>query len=225
MIVDAERARCAAIGGARVRDAALAARDRSPAVACVDRSRPRWSCCAPDAAVATTGAIIVKNDAWCDVTIDGRRAAAARRRSRCGSTLGSHTVVCEPAGHHQDVDEARSRSRAARPSTVEGTHDRRRSRSGSASMRRSTASPHRRGQAVRSSRAAATASRSAGAKTFFDLRVACTVRSSPEPRVLLGTSRGFLESLTSLSRSLPDAAITSLSDPSTCGWQAGCSTT
>jgi serine/threonine-protein kinase len=77
--------------GARVRDAAVAIDAR---VAAID-AQPMIV--AVDAAVPATGFIVIKNDTWCDVTIDGEgRGRASAKPLRVDA--GTHVVVCEQTG-------------------------------------------------------------------------------------------------------------------------------
>jgi hypothetical protein len=74
---------------ARTHDAQVA--DASVAVDAVPMAAPA------DAAVAATGFIVVKSDAWCEVSIDGSsRGRASEKPLRVEA--GSRTVVCEQTG-------------------------------------------------------------------------------------------------------------------------------
>jgi eukaryotic-like serine/threonine-protein kinase len=158
---------------ARVRDAASTPSDASntPPDAAPMIAPP------PDALVAATGSIIVKNDTWCDVTIDGDpRGRAPTKALRV--EVGTHTVTCEQPGTGNQwtktVDVAAGQTKTvegamlgafavtlAVDATIDGT-----------SYPRGSVVNLKRGRhelAV------------GGAKSRFDLSGPCTIRSTPEP--------------------------------------------
>ncbi len=185
-IVDAGLARADA--GARTRpDAGLlvrpdaAIRTRDAAVA-IDASIPRPDAALlatppPDAAVLATGEIVVRNDTWCDVVIDGvPRGRASARPIRVDA--GTHTVVCQQPGTEntwtKTIDVAAGKTAIASGSMlgtfpvtleVDATIDGR---------------PYARGTMVNLKRGRHELV-VGSAKSRFDLSAACTVRSTPEP--------------------------------------------
>ncbi len=173
-LVDAG-SRVRADAGARVRDAALAVRVDAAVIAPIDATAMVAS--PPDAAVAVTGAIVIKNDAWCEVSIDGEgRGRASPRPLRVDA--GTHTVICEQPGTGNKWTKTVEVAGGATV-TVEGTMI------GTLEVRLDVdatidGTPHRRGATVRL-KGGRHDLVIGGTKTFFDLRAACTVRSNPEP--------------------------------------------
>jgi serine/threonine-protein kinase len=131
----------------------------------------------PDAAVASAGFLVVTNDTWCDVSIDGEpRGRAGSKPLRVDA--GPHTVTCEQAGTSNTwlkrIDVA-----AGATVTVAGTM------LGALAVTLEVdatidGTPHPRGTVVRL-KAGRHDLVIGGTKTFFDLRAACTVRSAPDP--------------------------------------------
>jgi hypothetical protein len=160
-------------------DAAIRTRDAAVAI---DASLPRPDAAMmamppPDAAIAATGEIVVRNDTWCDVVIDGvPRGRANAKPIRVDA--GTHTVVCQQPGTEntwtKTIDVAAGKTAIASGSMlgtfpvtleVDATIDGR---------------PYARGTMVNLKRGRHELV-VGGAKSRFDLSGACTVRSAPEP--------------------------------------------
>jgi serine/threonine-protein kinase len=130
----------------------------------------------PDAAPPATGFIVVKNDTWCDVSIDGAgRGRISTKPLRVDA--GRHTVTCEQTGTRKwtkPVDVA-----AGKTVTVEG------SLLGTFAVTLAVDATidgmaYPRGSVVNLKRGRHDLT-IGGARSHFDLSTACTVRSSPEP--------------------------------------------
>jgi hypothetical protein len=130
-----------------------------------------------DAPVAATGFIVIKNDTWCDVTIDGEgRGRASARPVRVDA--GTHTITCEQPGTGNKWTKT-VEVLAGKTATAEGTM------LGAFAVTFAvdatidgTAYP--RGSVVNLKRGRHELA-VGGAKSRFDLSSACTVRSTPEP--------------------------------------------
>ncbi|HEX5059138.1 MAG TPA: hypothetical protein VFV99_07245, partial [Kofleriaceae bacterium] len=174
-IVDAGVTRARADARVAEPRADAAPRDASIAIDAVAMAVP------PDAAVATTGFIVVKNDTWCEVTIDGDprgRTGAMNASKPLRVDAGPHTVICEQPGTANkwtkqvevgsggSVTAAGSMLRAfAVTLGVDATID---------------GIPHKRGAVVTLKRGRHDFEIN-GVMTRFDVSAACTVQSTPEP--------------------------------------------
>jgi hypothetical protein len=139
----------------------------------IDAAVPRPA----DAAVLTPGFILVENDTWCEVSIDGdRRGRASRQPLRVAA--GRHTVTCEQPGTGntwtRTVDVGAGATVVAEGSMlaaiavtlgVDATID---------------GVAHRRGSVVQLRRGRHDLVID-GTRTYVSITRACTVRTKPEP--------------------------------------------
>jgi serine/threonine-protein kinase len=178
MVVDAGASRVRVDAGTRLRDAALvAAPGDAGVVPSIDAAVVVQVI---DAAVPAPGFITVKNDTWCEVSIDGlgrgRIFNATAKPLRVDA--GKHTVTCEQPGTGKkwtrEVEVVAGATVVASGAllgtlavtlAVDATID-------------GIAYPSGTVVHLRGGRHDLVV---AGTKAFFDLRAACTVRSTPEP--------------------------------------------
>jgi eukaryotic-like serine/threonine-protein kinase len=157
----------------RMRDAAVAAIDASmPSVDAAAMSTPP-----ADAAVKATGFIVVENDTWCDVSIDGEsRGRKSTKPLRVDA--GTHTVTCEQPGTTNKWTKTVEVT-AGKTAFAEGTM------LGTFAVTFAVGASidgqsYAQGSVIKLKRGRHELA-IGGAKTFFDLGGACTIRNTPEP--------------------------------------------
>jgi eukaryotic-like serine/threonine-protein kinase len=167
-------ARVRADAGVRTRDASSAI-DAPPIAAAPIDAAPLLAP-PPDAAIAS-GSIVVKNDTWCDVTIDGARIGRISAKP-IEVKAGPHTVTCEQGGTDnkwtRQVDVAPGKTAVAQGAMLGAITV----TLGVDAIIDGTSYP--RGSIVNLKRGRHELA-IGGSKTYFDLSAACTVRSAPEP--------------------------------------------
>ncbi|HEY5950417.1 MAG TPA: serine/threonine-protein kinase [Kofleriaceae bacterium] len=183
MIADAAVVRVRADAGVRVRDASTATIERVDAAIARDASLiaiDAATLAVPVDAAPGAGSIIVKNDAWCDVTIDGIPRGQIVRISKQAVRVdaGDPVVVCEQTGTGNKwtrkvhvaagetaIAEGKLLGSVAVTLAVDAAID---------------GTAYKSGAVVRL-KAGRHDLVIGGSKTFFDVARACTVRSAPEP--------------------------------------------